>query len=195
MLATEHPSTIGDPCSCAIPDMLRVYHCNDCFHFTPCCAKCFIDRHQSQPFHWAEKWNGTFFERKDISALGYIIPFHHSLDSTQCRQSQPFDFTMVDVTGIHKTRVSFCNCATQHGTRFDFLLEAQVFPGTIVQPTTGFTFNVLKDFHLQTLSSKKTPYDYIRALRRRTNNAFLDDVPVSAAHLYLGSRVETNFRM
>ncbi|KAF9471253.1 hypothetical protein BDN70DRAFT_977471 [Pholiota conissans] len=177
MLAPEHPLTVGEPCLCGAPGMMRVCHCSDCFQFTPCCATCFVHQHQKMPFHWVEYWNGAFLERKDISELGYVVPFHHENHSGRCKQSQAFDFTLVDLTGVHKTRVSFCDCASQHGKRFDLLLESQIFPATVTQPTTGFTFNLLKDFHLQTLTSKKTPYDYITALRRKTNNAFIDEVP------------------
>jgi hypothetical protein len=62
--------------------------------------------------------------------------------------------------------------------KLDQLLEAGLFPASVKQPSLAFTFNVLKDFHLHTLKSKKSAYDSISALHQQTNNAFPMDVPV-----------------
>ncbi|KAF9472063.1 hypothetical protein BDN70DRAFT_998353 [Pholiota conissans] len=188
--APEHPALTPSgepgPCSCGEPGMTQLCHCTDCFQFTPCCATCFVEQHRRTPFHWVEYWNGSSFERKDISALGYVIPFRHrNHDGDKddvCLQSQPFEFTLVDVTGVHKTRVSYCSCSSQLGTRFDFLLESGVFPASVVHPTTGFTFGVLKDFEMQASSTgagKMTTPAYIKVLRWRTNRGVApgDDVP------------------
>ena len=58
-------------------------------------------------------------------------------------------------------------------------MQAQIFLGSIKSPPSGFMFNVLKDFHLQTLKSKKSAYDFIAVLCWQSNNAFPLDVPVS----------------
>ena len=58
------------------------------------------------------------------------------------------------------------------------LLRAQLFPATVDQPTTAFTFNVLREYHVHSLESKQSAYSYMGALRRLTNNTFIDDVPV-----------------
>ncbi|KAK0207492.1 hypothetical protein IW262DRAFT_1469444 [Armillaria fumosa] len=55
--------------------------------------------------------------------------------------------------------------------------EANTLRETVAEPRSGFTFAVLRDFHLQTLTSKKSAYDYISAIRRKTNNAFCNNVP------------------
>ncbi|KAF9536538.1 hypothetical protein CPC08DRAFT_595712, partial [Agrocybe pediades] len=189
MLAPEHPSTMGEPCGCGRPDALRVCYCNDCHHFIPCCKACFIDKHRSTPFHWVELWNGSFLERKDISEIGYVIPLAHGPDCKTCYVSRAFDFVVTDITGVHKTKVSYCDCIGQTSAHFDLLLESQIFPATIISPQIGFTFNVLRDFHLHTLASKETPYDYLKALRRRTNNAFLEDVQTHYTHLLRVQRI------
>ncbi|KIM71232.1 hypothetical protein PILCRDRAFT_81407 [Piloderma croceum F 1598] len=53
-------------------------------------------------------------------------------------------------------------------------MKARLFPASTDQPTTAFSFGVLKDFHLQTLELKKSAYDYLGGL---TNNANPDGVP------------------
>ncbi|RDX39433.1 hypothetical protein OH76DRAFT_1367526 [Lentinus brumalis] len=52
----------------------------------------------------------------------------------------------------------------------DQLLLAQLFPASLNQPKSAFTFEVMSDAHLDTLTSKKSAYDYVRKLRRRTDN-------------------------
>ncbi|KAK0197791.1 hypothetical protein F5146DRAFT_888530, partial [Armillaria mellea] len=57
-------------------------------------------------------------------------------------------------------------------------LYSHIFLETVSEPHTGFTFATLQDFHLQILTSNKSVYDYISAIRRKTNNMFSFKVPV-----------------
>ena len=163
----------------------RKYHCLDCFQHPTKCSTCFISDHIQMPFHWAEKWNGNYFERMDISKVGHVVSLGHG--GARCPSVQldtnSVNFIVVDTNGIHKTRFSFCSCV-DHGTRVQQLMRARLFPASTDQPTCAFSFGVLRDFHLQTLESKKSAYDYLGALRRLTNNAKPDDVPVSELWLH-----------
>jgi CxC2 like cysteine cluster associated with KDZ transposases len=176
----ESDECIGQPCGCN--RLLRTTRCTDCLQSATTCDLCFIEDHKNNPTHWAERWNGEFFERCDISELGHVITLGHHGETCKCvdykDQSHLTSFILADVNGIHSTRLAFCRC-TQSGDHVDQLLSARIFPASMVRPTTGFTFKLLETFHLDCLQSKKSAYDYIGALRRRTNNAFPDDVPVS----------------
>jgi hypothetical protein len=162
----------------------RTTQCTDCFQSATSCNQCFITSHNNAPFHWAETWNGSFFERKDISKLDHTITLGHN--GNQCpnaeyHESDSSKFIIVDTNGIHSTCLCFCKCAgkvTSEYYKLDQLLEAGLFPASVKQPSLTFTFNVLKDFHLHTLESKKSAYDFISALCQWTNNAFPMDVPV-----------------
>jgi hypothetical protein len=179
MLAVESPPTIGLPCRCGTADASRLCHCHDCTFFEPCCATCFIHHHQQTPLHWVEFWNGKCFDRKDISELGHVITYGHDSFGGRCPHATPSDFTIVDVNGVHKTKVAFCKCFGRLAEPFTHLVQERVFPATVVMPQLGFTFALLKDFHLQTLTSKKSPYDYLFAIRQKTSNTFVDQVQVS----------------
>lgn len=188
ILLSESHHLVGEPCACGVPDAIRTCRCNECFHYEPTCSMCFISAHQLSPLHWAEVWNGEFFDRRDISELGHVITLGHDDRGGRCPQfdyALAVDFILVDVTGIHQTKFAFCQCVAVSQDRMDHLLRSQIFPATVKRPTMGFTFSLLRDFHLQTLSSKKSPYDYISAVRCRTNNAFPDDVSVSSNCLYM----------
>jgi hypothetical protein len=64
------------------------------------------------------------------------------------------------------------------------LIGARLFPSTLDSPATVFTFRVLKEFHSLSLSSKASAYDYYDVLKKHTNAAFPQDVPVSYYTLY-----------
>ncbi|KAK0438714.1 uncharacterized protein EV420DRAFT_1279905, partial [Desarmillaria tabescens] len=182
MLASEGDSSIGDPCACNRDDAVRLYMCHDCQHYEPSCRQCFLDFHGGRnPWHWAEEWNGTHFVRRDIAELGHVVTIGHDRHSSpHCHYAleyTPIDFTLVHINGVHQTWVVFCQCPGKPGNHFQNLLESRIFPATRNKPRTGFTFAVLRDFHLHTLTSKKSSYDYIEAVKRQGNNAFPQDCP------------------
>ncbi|KAF7969559.1 hypothetical protein HWV62_26913 [Athelia sp. TMB] len=179
LLATEVDDQIGSTCDCG--EASRIIKCLDCFMSPSTCQACFASAHIHNPTHWAERWNGHFFVRHDISQLdGYVISLGHS--GARCpkhpvdNNSKAVKFTLCDRTGIHETKVLFCDCIGG-GHPTDQLMSAAIFPGSMGSPITGFTFNLLKDFHLQALTSKKTAYNFVAALRRRSNNADPTKVP------------------
>ncbi|KAJ3768469.1 hypothetical protein FB446DRAFT_650383, partial [Lentinula raphanica] len=52
-----------------------------------------------------------------------------------------------------------------------------LFPAIVAEPQTAFTkFGTLQQWQLMTLQSKITAYDYIRVLRRQTDNVFTGNV-------------------
>jgi hypothetical protein len=58
------------------------------------------------------------------------------------------------------------------------LIRAGLFPATMDQPDTAFTFMVLNDFHVHTLALKKSAYDHFTALKKLTDNTFSHKTPV-----------------
>lgn len=167
--------------SCTCKRLPRTSRCNDCLQLGLVCDLCFIEAHITNPTHWVHRWNGDYFEKLDMSALGHVITLGHgghpcpSVDYQN--SSNLLRFTLVDSNGIHQTSIAFCKCPTG-GDHVDQLLDAQIFPATVDQPATGFTFTLLGLFHLICLHSKKSAFDFCEALQRLTNNAFPDTVPV-----------------
>jgi CxC2 like cysteine cluster associated with KDZ transposases len=164
-----------------VVNQTRTCRCLDCFQSPVTCERCFIQRHKTQPFHWVEQWNGAFFIRRDISALGHPIALGHrgELCHNISKVTPPLEFLIVHTNGIHRTKLLFCGCVGC-GNRMQQLLKAQLFPATTEQPTTAFTFAVLREFHLHSLESVVAAHGYMGALRRLTDNTFTTDVPVSS---------------
>ena len=167
--------------SCACNRLPRASRCDDCLQLGLVCDLCFIEAHATNPTHWVHRWNGEYFVKLDMSALGHVITLGHGgrpCPSVKYQDSSHLsDFTLVDANGIHQTSIAFCKCPAK-GDHIDQLLDAQIFPATVDRPATGFTFTLLVLFHLTCLHSKKSAYDFIEALRRLTDNTFPDNIPV-----------------
>ncbi|KAK7444303.1 hypothetical protein VKT23_015315 [Stygiomarasmius scandens] len=174
----DYDERIGKPCSCGLKK--RTIRCTDCFFPTCLCDTCFMDAHRSNPTHWAEVWDNRkgHFVRRDMCQLGFVINIGHEGDVCRhaSKESDVRWFTLVDINGIHRTRVAFCKCNSSVNN-FDLLLTAGIFPATVDNPETGFTYALLDLYNLETLVSKKSAFDICNALRRRTNPDFPDEPP------------------
>jgi hypothetical protein len=164
-----------DDCSCGRGKRLVV--CHDCFIYSPACGPCFVDRHLTQPFHWALIWQQDLghFIKTDFSA---VLPNETPI---QLGNHAPADYcqfaktnahcNIAHINGIHATKIRFCDCP-KADNKVTQLMRARLFPGTTTDPKSAFTFAVLKHFSMHNLQSKCGAYDYIYSLRRLTNNLF-----------------------
>ncbi|KAJ7710762.1 hypothetical protein B0H17DRAFT_837153, partial [Mycena rosella] len=154
--------------------------CYDCTEYRATCTQCFVSQHLNTPFHWAEVWDtdNGFFVKHDISRLNHVVQLgHHGGPCTS--PSGTRKFTVVDHNGVHATELAFCGCREQPPNKIRQLMRACLFPAMVKETRTAFTFTVMKQCHLHNLEAKKAAYDYMGALRRLTDNAFTEDVPVS----------------
>jgi hypothetical protein len=85
--------------------------------------------------------------------------------------------TIGHINGFHASHIRFCSCQGSPD-KIKQLMDAQLFPGSIEEPRTAFSFQLLKTFHLLHLEGKVAAYDFVGALRHLTDNAFMADTPV-----------------
>ncbi|KAJ7067667.1 hypothetical protein C8F01DRAFT_1342934 [Mycena amicta] len=189
LLEHEADDTVGSQCACGRPGHISTTQCRDCMDYAAACNECFVERHQFTPFHWAEVWDAArgFFIRHDISKLDlphvdlsgpkpkYILQLGHNGGQCSAPTGERL-FTAVDLNGIHSTRLAFCGCREQPPNQVRQLLRAGLFPASTRKPLTAFTINVLKQFQLHNFESKKAAYDYLKAIRRLSDNMFTSDV-------------------
>ncbi|KAJ7236499.1 hypothetical protein C8J57DRAFT_1247744 [Mycena rebaudengoi] len=181
ILESEADSHIGTSCICG-NDRITT-QCHDCMGYEATCSACFIEYHRRSPFHWTEVWDFArgFFVRNDISSLGHVIQLGHGGKSCPNPTGERI-FTVVNGNGVHSTRLAFCGCQEQPPNKIKQLMRSRLFPATTKEPRTAFAFSVLKEFSLHNLESKKAAYDYLGALLRLTDNAFIADVPIGFFH-------------
>lgn len=151
-----------------------MYHCSDCLHNQILCGPCLNTLHRSLPTHRFNYWTGTFFKRVPSAHSGYRFDLGHG--GAPCNNGQDRMFTLGDLTGIHNINVRFC----RHPGRGDQacqLIRARVFPCSDIRPSSGFTFNVLKNFYLLYAEAKVSGQRYYNVLEQHTRSAFPHLVP------------------
>lgn len=171
----EYDDKVHLPCSCGSGD-LRLYRCCDCSSQPTMCKSCVVAKHEHDQFHWVEEWKDRRFERRDLAELGLEVYLGHR--GERCPNGTVVNMSVVDINGVHKARVVTCRCVGAPSRAIQ-LVQSRIFPSTVLSPRLGFTFRCLKDFHFHTRASKKSAYDYARALERMSNDPSRDDVNVS----------------
>ncbi|KAG2047197.1 hypothetical protein BDR06DRAFT_852282, partial [Suillus hirtellus] len=85
---------------------------------------------------------------------------------------------IVHSSGVFTHNVSWCQCPGSHHEHHLQLLQAGLFPASTTHPRTAFTFKVLDHFLIDALECKTSAMSFFEKIRRLTNNAFPDTVPV-----------------
>ncbi|EEB98495.1 hypothetical protein MPER_01981, partial [Moniliophthora perniciosa FA553] len=110
--------------------------------------------------------------RSDINTLhdhGYAVQLgHHGAPCPSLNEPRPVKFTVAHSNGVHGTYVSFCNCSGV--SRVEQLMRARLFPASVEEPETAFTFAVMKEYDLHSLQAKIAAYDFFLTLCRLTDN-------------------------
>ena len=87
--------------------------------------------------------------------------------------------TVIHVNDVFELCVRFCRCqgaSSEHGQLF----HHRLFPSTFERPGTVFTLDVLDYYGIDAMECKTSAQSFFQKLRRVTNNAFPDEVPVSS---------------
>jgi hypothetical protein len=102
---------------------------------------------------------------------------------------------VVHSSGVVEMCVRFCKClgaAPEH----EQLFMNRLFPSTFDRPETVFTFDVLDCYAIDSMECKTSAQSFFEKLRRLTNNAFPDEVPVRPPFIFPQSiKVLTDLQM
>ncbi|KAN0078443.1 hypothetical protein V8E55_010500 [Tylopilus felleus] len=150
------------------------YRCEDCLGHVLYCSKCVLDTHTLHPLHVLKMWNGKFFETVSLKALGLCVQLGHNPSHPCHNPKRCFDdtFVIIDTTGIHSISLDFCNCEHVQ-SQFKQLLRFAWFLATTSHPRSAATFRVLEQYHLLSLESKISAYEFYAALSRLMDNTGL----------------------
>ncbi|KIK25780.1 hypothetical protein PISMIDRAFT_96117 [Pisolithus microcarpus 441] len=150
------------------------------------CGPCAVRAHRNLPFHKVQRWNGTHYEPTSLMELGFLWHIGHGGDP--CPQiwldpdpdeSSQFQMTIMHTEGIFSHEVSVCNCPGSDSSDWHLDLLRQILcPASISKPKTAFTFDVLDHFLTDALECKTSAMSFYQKLKRFTNNAFPERVPV-----------------
>ena len=197
--------TGGRPLQCTVCSESAHLRCQDCFGLDLFCESCLLEAHVRQPFHRIEvrlsplshylpdaisqRWNGKFFQKDQLAALGLVLQLGHPVGKTCPLPSNRRQLTIFDITGVHQVIVRYCSCFPEDPThRRHQLLQAAWFPATLVQPHTVFTFRLLDFFHQLQSQNKTNLYDFYNTIVRLCDSSGLSPEIVSflrSTHLYI----------
>lgn len=169
---------------CCKEGTVRLHRCRDCFDSTPVCGECIVDAHRSNPFHSIETWTGTYFKKSSLADLGFKLHLMHSGERCPYNDEHVMGdrVEIVHTNGLHFLCVVQCSCLDRPSKLIQYT-RSMLLPASAIEPRVCFSFALMKDFQIHTLTSKKSAYDYILAIRRKTN-ALVSDVPVSSRYFF-----------
>jgi hypothetical protein len=122
----------------------------------------------------------SFFRKTSLKALGLRIQLGNHPPGDRCPGAQSINtFIIVDGAGVHDTTVDFCAChgaAEQHVQ----LLRRRLYPATFDNPSTAFSFQLLRDFLAISFNTRLSQLHFMDFLRQKMDNSGLRDIPVGA---------------
>jgi hypothetical protein len=180
ILLKSYHKDVGSTCRCGSnPALFRCAGQEYCFGGRLQCGACIVQQHKWLPFHRIEKWDGKTFVAHSLKELGYVLYLGHCGEKcvNLSETTPPRPMVIVHTNGYHRMLVHFCHCANALSESIQ-LCDEQLFPATLFQPRTVFTFSVLDNCHIHLLSSKKPMGDFHDALVKMTSPAFPQDIPV-----------------
>ncbi|KAF8599485.1 hypothetical protein BDV93DRAFT_449277 [Ceratobasidium sp. AG-I] len=167
----------------------EIYNCADCLHQVLLCKPCLFSQHAMLPTHRFRKWTGTHFERLRSDVLGFVFHLGHA--GRPCTLGHNRKFTLGDVNGIHELYICFCRCPG-HTNGSAQLLRACIYPCSDEWPESGFTFNMLRDYHLLFAEAKLSSQRYYNVRVHHSNTVF--PVRVHHSNTVLPVRVDDRYR-
>ncbi|KAF8897005.1 hypothetical protein CPB85DRAFT_1440109 [Mucidula mucida] len=148
-----------------------MYWCcdNACFGLGLVCSKCCAEFHRTQPFHFIEHWNGTYFEPATLAEIGLTVQLGH-LGGHLCPSPHVTtnSFTVVHTNGVHCVNLHFCGCTTADSDYYAQLLQSSLYPATPQQPQTAVSFDLLRLMHSLNCTGKLPAWDLWKLLETMT---------------------------
>ena len=156
------------------------FRCLDCYGQHWWCQGCLLHLHTHHPFHRPQEWRNGSFETVSLCDLGYVFTLGHSSSGRRCPDNDVFGdrrMTIIHVNGIFEHCVRFCKCLGANSEHIQ-LFDHRLFSSTFDRPETAFTLDVLDYYGIDAMEYKTSAQSFFQKLRRVSNNAFPEEVPV-----------------
>jgi CxC2 like cysteine cluster associated with KDZ transposases len=115
-------------------------------------------------------------EEISLSKLGLVTFFGHGGEICPM-VTQTYTLTILHIDGFHNISVGYCGCASALPPHLQ-LFDGRLFPASIDNPKTAFSFELLRQYQIHHLEGKGSAYSYIQSLYRLTNDEGLVEIPV-----------------
>jgi hypothetical protein len=160
------------------------FRCLDCYGPHWWCKSCLIAGHRHHPFHRPQQWKEGSFENVSLCDLGYVFVLGHIGTGLQCPEDDNLlgdrPMALIHSNGVFEHCVRFCRCqgaVPEH----EQLFQHRLFSSSFDRPQTAFSLDVLDYYGIDAMECKTSAQSFFQKLRRVTNNAFPDELPVSSS--------------
>jgi hypothetical protein len=134
--------------------------------------------YNQEPFHSVWEYENEFGnageDEEDPEGVGWANPGKPSPAEAKGLKV----VTIVHTNGIHHIPIRHCMCPNSPLENIQ-MLRMRLYPSTYKNIKTVFTFALLDDYLLENLECQTSSLHYFQKLRRMTNKAFPQLVPVS----------------
>ncbi|KAG9077189.1 hypothetical protein FS749_010954 [Ceratobasidium sp. UAMH 11750] len=171
------PPELGELCMCG-GTLPPSFLCRDCVAHPFECKTCILVHHKRQPSHRIREWAGSSLKSTTLLELGLQLPLGNHRDPCPIGHSRVI--VLGDTNGFHRVNVTFCRCNTtreRSPSDYQQLLDARIFPCSDERPVSGFTFSVLKSFHIAATECKMSGGRFYALLSRLTRSSSTNAVP------------------
>jgi hypothetical protein len=160
------------------------FRCLDCYGLHWWCQPCLIKGHSQHPFHRPQQWREGSLEKVSLWDLGYVFVLGNSTFGHQCPDDENLfgdrQMVLIHINGVFRHSVRFCRCQgaiPEH----EQLFTHRLFPSSFDRPQTAFTLEVLDYYAIDAMECKTSAHSFFQKLRRVTDNAFPDELPVRSS--------------
>jgi hypothetical protein len=101
--------------------------------------------------------------------------------------------TVIHVNGVFELNVRFCRCQGAIPEHKQLLCH-RLFSSSFDRPETAFTLDVLDYYGIDAMECKTSAQSFFQKLRRVTNNAFPDEVPVCSRFSFNSPNGQLTFK-
>jgi len=118
-------------------------------------------------------WTGSAFVKVSLKSLGLKVQLNHA--SMFCSNPVPCHTNMLilHTNGIHEVAIQYCGCARLIPQHLQ-LLRRRLYPASQIVMKTCATFELLRQLHMLSFTTKASSYDFYRALEKLTINTGID---------------------
>ncbi|KAJ7742488.1 hypothetical protein DFH07DRAFT_777724 [Mycena maculata] len=147
----------------------RIFKCGDCGQFLQC-MDCCVSRHALTPLHTVQEWNGSFWAKSSLAALGLVYQLGHGGFPCVYPDERIRKLTVIEAPIIYEVRVRYCKCdKSDEADNLAQLLRNAWYPVTVTDPGTCATFKTLDTFRQYNVVGNMNVHDFIHAMERTTD--------------------------
>ncbi|CAK5265239.1 unnamed protein product [Mycena citricolor] len=129
-----------------------------------------IYRSTTQPLHAVEEWNGSWWTKVSLAALGLIYQMGHGGQPCCFPMRKDVRMVIMHAPRIHDIRIRYCNCSkSDDSSKVQQLLRNGWYPATTIDPGTCATFETLESFRLYSTVGSLNARDFASSLEQMSN--------------------------